>query len=634
MTSSRWVQLVSVLAAIAFVVAGGLLQHPLDAQREPFQLPRASGHFRDLLTIAPGGLRALIVDYLWISSQQLKEEGRFFDAMQRASLICDFQPHFPAVWDSQAWNMAWNISVATHTAEERWLWVTDGIRLLRDRGIPYNPTSIGLYKSISWIFFSKMGGNTDLMHQTYKNRWSKEMQDLLGTPPQGSVEEVVAVFRAVAEAPLDRDPRRQGKEIIQAAKRREILNDPAVAEYAKALQAAGVGIDESLLTAYNRYSRDDAVTLYRGAVQVLDDHDRRMAELLNDQDAAAARARLLAFVRAQLLWNKYRMDPQWMLGLMEKYGPLDWRLVQCHALYWASYGIHVCNSISLKDIDSLTTDRTVLYCLKDLTLKGRLTLTRLPGAPDDVVYTQIADPRFIDVTNREYLIFIEAMTRTGNVAFNRNVLRDGHINYIAECVEALYALGAKEQAGQYWRYIRKAYGLKDVEWASDNVDDFVSWRLRHNEFVVGTALIQIGLSLAAADAALAGGDHDRYNTSHNYAEMVYKIYNEGIANRQPGAPPRSRLPSFGELEREVYRYFLLRPEMFGFQVNLLGRGKLYSLLPDQMRVQIYDSLAESLREQCAEWNVDFDKLFPAPAGLDQYRKDHQNDLLPTESPRP
>ncbi len=63
-------------------------------------------------TVAMGAFRGLVVDILWMRADKLKEEGQFFDARQLAEWITTLQPRFPAVWEFQAWNMAYNISVA------------------------------------------------------------------------------------------------------------------------------------------------------------------------------------------------------------------------------------------------------------------------------------------------------------------------------------------------------------------------------------------------------------------------------------------------------------------------------------------------------------------------------------------
>ena len=84
-----------------------------------------------------GVLRGIIVNYLWIRADTLKEDGKFFEAYQIGRWVTTLQPRVAKVWSFQAWNMAYNISVATHTKEERWSWVQKGIRLIREHGIRY-----------------------------------------------------------------------------------------------------------------------------------------------------------------------------------------------------------------------------------------------------------------------------------------------------------------------------------------------------------------------------------------------------------------------------------------------------------------------------------------------------------------
>ncbi|MEE9370405.1 MAG: hypothetical protein V3W45_02935, partial [Sedimentisphaerales bacterium] len=98
-------------------------------------------------TVAMGAFRGLVVDILWIRADKLKEQGQFFDAKQLAEWITILQPRFATVWEFQAWNMAYNISVAIPATQpqERWRWVKNGYELLRDKGISLNPKSILLY---------------------------------------------------------------------------------------------------------------------------------------------------------------------------------------------------------------------------------------------------------------------------------------------------------------------------------------------------------------------------------------------------------------------------------------------------------------------------------------------------------
>ncbi len=90
-------------------------------------------------TVALGGFRGLISNFLWIRANDLQQDDKFFEAAQLADWITDLEPHFAQVWVFQAWNMAYNISVKFKDFPDRWRWVEHGIELLRDNGLRYNP---------------------------------------------------------------------------------------------------------------------------------------------------------------------------------------------------------------------------------------------------------------------------------------------------------------------------------------------------------------------------------------------------------------------------------------------------------------------------------------------------------------
>src|SRR5690606_41495846 len=63
-----------------------------------------------------GAVRGLVVDYLWIKVNLMKEKGLFFEVMADADLITKLQPRFGAVWAFHGHNMAYNRS-EEHTSE-------------------------------------------------------------------------------------------------------------------------------------------------------------------------------------------------------------------------------------------------------------------------------------------------------------------------------------------------------------------------------------------------------------------------------------------------------------------------------------------------------------------------------------
>jgi hypothetical protein len=131
-------------------------------------------------TVALGGFRGLISNFLWMRANDLQQDDKFFEAAQLANWITDLEPHFSQVWVFQGWNMAYNISVKFKDFPDRWRWVENGINLLRDGGLRYNPEDVLIYRELAWDFQHKMGANLDDANIFYKSEWAKEMEPLFG----------------------------------------------------------------------------------------------------------------------------------------------------------------------------------------------------------------------------------------------------------------------------------------------------------------------------------------------------------------------------------------------------------------------------------------------------------------------
>ena len=61
-----------------------------------------------------------------------------------------------------------------------WRWVQQGLRLLRDEGLRYNPTDPRIYQELGWIYQHKLGGDSDRLHAYYKQQWSERVAAHLG----------------------------------------------------------------------------------------------------------------------------------------------------------------------------------------------------------------------------------------------------------------------------------------------------------------------------------------------------------------------------------------------------------------------------------------------------------------------
>ena len=380
------------LAGAVLLAGAALLLGPINRIRSELQLRAHDTISENLppdIALTQAGLgtfRALATSVLWNRATRLQREGRNFEAMRLADWITRLQPRFSAVWSFQAWNMAFNISLATELPAERWLWVREGVALLRDRGIPLNPREIDLYRELSHIFLRKLSGSSDVHHLHYQRQFARQWHALLGPPPEEGTAKLESWLQPVAEAyelylespgndglPLDR-----------------FLSDvPRAAELIAQLETIGAAPGREVLR--------EAAAHEPG----------KLAEWVGRNKEAPEYARLLAFLRARSLAKDYNMDPRWMLRLMKGDWvddgkgakiplPLDWRLPEAHCVYWASLGLHRSRDLLRPDeYASFYCRSNLLSALNLLKDTGQLTFER-----DGEVYRRLPAAEFAAALTR------------------------------------------------------------------------------------------------------------------------------------------------------------------------------------------------------------------------------------------
>ena len=646
----RYIQILVLLVAVGLLIAAGLLQGTIREQTRQADLPGATSakvfqknpQLAVSITVL-GGLRTIAVNILWIRSQLAHHEGRHYDAYQLAEVICQLQPYFPGVWAFQAWNMGWNISVTTHTREERWRWVYNGLKLLRDQGIPLNPRSLNLYKELSWFYYSKIAGQLDDMHVSYKQRWGGMMQRLLGAPPyegelstsmKQEIEIVIDAFRPIAEAPLNKDISRRGKDRFQPDQLKVLLKDPAVKTYADQLAPFGVGINDTLLEAYNRWSLDQAVETIRIVPpKPRTESEKELSKMINSTRHAPARGKMLSFVRAQILWNEYKMDPSYMLELMEQgveidgkvyQIPLDWRGALPHAIYWAGYGLKVCKPEDYSQIEALNNTRNILNSLKLLTATGLINLQIRPDEPDYPLYYESADLRYITPTHEQHMKYIAQLAEITGKSFKDNSLNTGHVNYIIKAINLLAADGRIAEAQRYFDFIKEKYERTGPEWDFVSVEDFVVDNMQRETYIqypVVNQLLQFTLKRAYVARGLRGDDN-LFRNRFQYAIKIYNAY-------QKQSTGLTQLPQkFEIVAANMLTHLLARPRVFGLSLSVDDRSDIYLSMQDQPRilVRVYHQLQRLLRALCNAEGLDFAKAFPAPPGLKDYEEELQQKM--------
>ena len=159
--------------------------------------------FLNFLTIGLGGFRGVAAEVLWSRADRLQEEGRYFELVQLSEWITWLDPHATEAWSYNSWNMAYNISAMMQRPADRLRWVSHGIALLRDRGLPANPNNAKLYRDLAWFYQNKIGTDTDTAHLTYQLALATELAPLLR--PDGAVADTPENRTALRALRLDPD---------------------------------------------------------------------------------------------------------------------------------------------------------------------------------------------------------------------------------------------------------------------------------------------------------------------------------------------------------------------------------------------------------------------------------------------
>lgn len=183
----RRIQIAPLVLAVILLLAAGLLHPVLNDLKKTHGLVRADPLINAppmvaFTTVVLGAFRGIIADVLWLRAGMLQEHGKYFELVQLAEWITTLEPRFPEVWAFHAWNLAYNISVLFDDPADRWRWVRNGVTLLRDRGLRYNPGEAQLYRELGWLFQHKIGGDYDEAHFYYKQAWAREMAGLFDGP--------------------------------------------------------------------------------------------------------------------------------------------------------------------------------------------------------------------------------------------------------------------------------------------------------------------------------------------------------------------------------------------------------------------------------------------------------------------
>jgi len=572
--------------------------------------------------IAMGAFRGIFVNFLWIRANNLKEAGKYYEAIDLAKTITRLQPRSPKVWSFHAWNLAYNISVATQTPQERWKWVDSGIRLLRDQGIPANNSDLVLHKELAWIYLHKVEGYMDDAHQYYKRAHALEWGLLMGKPPQMPLglhtreaasklyidEWLLPLTNAASSLDELYQARPENRELVERIK-----------------SEAGLELNMDFLEYLDRIT--NAIRAAGIINHAPDLNSDPLARIIADPKFKDAGTDVKRYVRRKLLTETYHMELERMIRYTQDFGPLDWRHPAAHALYWARRGVEEAERRvtveNRSDFDFVNTDRLVVQSVQSLFRTGLLFTDT--ANPD--FYVALVNPDFLD-TYEEYR---EEATKRGGVFESarrtRTEYREGLENFYRDAIRYLYRRGDRERAEKYYQKLRTA------DWLNDNspdkkfklslpLEEFVVREITDDDRItspqVATQEIQGALESAYIEGLL-GGNTPIFVANFTYARKFHAEYQQSQSFRTWVAGEQGRLgfPPFMVFASDFLSRIIIA-------ANVPQGPTIYQRAPEALRARTYvllefNGLRGAIDKAAEQGSPAFDVWFPPPPGVEEAR---------------
>lgn len=108
------------------------------------------------MRLATLGMRGIAANVLWEKANDYKKKEDWDNLRVTLNQITKLQPNFISVWEFQAHNLSYNISVEFDDYRQRYHWVKKGIIFLMD-GTRYNKDNPRLLHQIGWFLGQKLG---------------------------------------------------------------------------------------------------------------------------------------------------------------------------------------------------------------------------------------------------------------------------------------------------------------------------------------------------------------------------------------------------------------------------------------------------------------------------------------------
>jgi hypothetical protein len=102
------------------------------------------------------GMRGVAANVLWTKSTEYHKKKDWTNLAATLKQLAKLQPNFVSVWEYQAWNIAFNVSVEFDDYRQRYRWVIKGLDYLKE-GMKYNEREALLPSTMGWFIGQKIG---------------------------------------------------------------------------------------------------------------------------------------------------------------------------------------------------------------------------------------------------------------------------------------------------------------------------------------------------------------------------------------------------------------------------------------------------------------------------------------------
>jgi hypothetical protein len=627
--NDRLIQLGAMAILAGGVAAAGLLQPKMIAIADRDQLRYTDESVEGAPPIvaigtAIGALRGLIVDYLWIKVTIQKEKGLLYEVMADSDLITKLQPRFPEVWAFHGHNLAYNISVMTNTPEERWAWVNNGISLVRERGVRYNPNDLELCKELAFWFSHKIDGIADDAHLYYKRQFAREWQLVLGVPPY-DYEERKAWIKAIADAPDTLEG------VYEKTPEAKAFVEELQAKLAPLGPRYEFAVDKRFLLLYGEWAARQASPYARMlGMRAMDEDAATLVGVFDStfgsKDRQVPAAAVVSFLRKRALLDAYNMDPQLMYEFTRDTGPLDWRHPAAHALYWARRGSQlgehrITDELEIAKI--INNDRTEIQAMQALARSGLVGFDPFSG--DNV--TRLNDPRWIKVIDRYFdKLYAKHYDTRGA---GGETFMSFHQNFMKQAVRELYRSGDVAGAQEILDRLDRLYGTGAVIPNSDYslpIDQFVQ-RVTFGEYEMQPEVARSDVYSVLERGFREGlllENEKVLKEALDFARDLTRYFREVRFNDFVNKFGEGRMKDLiGQLDESIPA--VLTKVILDTQQPLLDRLVIYRKAPEELRALVYDRVKAPLQmeyqsNKLASTGMKLEELLPEPPGIEEVRR--------------